>query len=279
MLFRSSRALSNVTRLLQLSDALVKARQGLVMIAALSKIPLERQKGYVPSEITGQLELVDLCFQYPDSRNPVFEALNVKISPGSITAVTGTNGSGKTTLARILTGLMNPIRGQILLDGVELFQIVPEWWRKQIMYLPQEPGFIDASIIENLTINAPLTPRERVLDLCSKVGLGNFLNNLESGLDEPVLAGGTNLPVGIRRRLALVRALTTEGKIVILDEPTESIDPDGCRAVSMVLNELIKNGHTLILMTNDPYILEVAHTTIDLDSKPIPSITTKTQVT
>ena len=119
----------------------------------------------------------------------------------------------------------------------------------------------------------------RSLDLCSKVGLGNFLNNLESGLDEPVLAGGTNLPVGIRRRLALVRALATEGKIVILDEPTESIDPDGCRAVSMVLNELIKNGHTLILMTNDPYILEVAHTTIDLDSKPVPSITTKTQVT
>ena len=271
----ANRALSNITRTLQLGDTFVKARHGLGLIAALGKITLERDSGHVPSEFQGKLELKDLAFQYPEAKNPVFESFDLEVPRGAIIAVRGSNGSGKTTLARILSGLMQPSRGQILVDGTELSQLVPEWWRKQLVYLPQEPGFLEISLLENLRINAPERSQEEVLQCCNQLGLGAFLNQLEEGLEHIVRGGGAQLPVGIRRRLAFVRAMLTGGQLVVLDEPTEGIDPEGCKAISQILNQMVHKKLTLVLMTNDPFVLDVAHLVVDLDSKPKPEVSNK----
>jgi ATP-binding cassette subfamily C protein LapB len=200
--------------------------------------------------------------------------LNFEIEAGQTIVVIGSNSTGKTTLARVAVGLLEPSRGQILADGLDLKQVAPEWWRKQIIYLPQEPTFLNATIEQNLSGINPdidLAGLNRVIDA---VGLRTFLDESSNGFDTPVVDNGRRLSVGIRRRLAFARALTTNGKLIIADEPTEGLDTDGCQAVYRLFNELSKAGRTIIAISHDQNIMKAAHTVIDLNFKPTPKVTT-----
>ena len=103
----------------------------------------------------GRVSFQDLAFAYPDNQTPIFESLKVDLEPGAVLIVAGGNGTGKTTLSRLVVGLIEPTRGRILVDGLELQQVAPEWWRMQVSYLPQEPSFLNATISENLKIANP----------------------------------------------------------------------------------------------------------------------------
>jgi len=268
----SSRAIGNVTKGLQLLDQFVKARYSLGILSTLAKQPLEVQSGLVPSEFQGNVEIVDLSFQYEAQMNPVFESLNLKAQPGSIVVFKGRNGSGKTTVARLISSLIRPTRGNILIDDLELSQVVPDWWRKQILYMPQEPGFFQGTLFENLTVLNPEVESQTVMDYCNSLGLGEFLNSQEGGLHMMLSAAPNQLPRGIARRFTLVRALIGDGKVVILDDPTEAIDPSGCQAIANYLNEFVNQGKTMFITSNDPFVTEGAHILVDLDSKPVPTV-------
>ena len=102
--------------------------------------------------------------------------------------------------------------------------------------------------------------------------MSSFLDGLPRGFDTPVRNGGQHFPVGVRRRLALVRALLTEGKIVILDEPLDSVDARGSQAIAGVLNELVQRGCTILIATRDEFIIKSANAVLDLSVKPVPHI-------
>lgn len=270
----AGRALAAMTRALGLSEQVGRGNRALELLRQLCSIPKEREDGMTLPAYQGQIGLEDVTFGYKSQPVPVMEHLYAQIKPGSVTVVSGANGSGKTTFARLMAGLLEPTRGRIQVDGMDLRQAQPDWWRHQVAYLPQEPVFFDGTLRENLTVLTPDTPDEQLLTLCRELAVAHFVESGSEGLDMTVRGGGNAIPVGIRRRLALVRALAGNGRLVVLDDPSEGVDAEGCKAIAALLNRLTRAGHTLIIMSNENFILSAADLIIDLNSKPTPRLLT-----
>ena len=271
----AARALQPISRFSQMGEIFLKAKQAGILLNEFLKLPREAETGSAKQSYTGSLELRDLGFSYPGDTGPLFESLSVKIPAGTICVINGSNGAGKTTLSRLIVGLIEPSRGQILADGLDLRQVHPEWWRKQVMYMPQEPGFFNASLVENLTINSPNTENNQLNQIIDASDLRQFLDEAPNGFDTPITDNGRKLAVGIRRRLALARALTTNGKLLVFDEPTEGMDKKGSAAVSTILSSLHSQGYTIIITSHDTDVIKQANIFIDLTSKPVPEIRVK----
>lgn len=270
----SARALGPVIKLAQMGESFAKAEGALEKVREFATLPVENERGAKLSAYNGQLELRDIAYTYPGATTPVFEGLNVKLPPGGVMVVTGSNGAGKSTLARLAVGLMRPDRGQVLADGVDIQQLDPAWWRGQVMYLPQEPTFINASIRENMEAANPNQSEETMMRIIREVGLGRYVDESTDGMDAVLTGGGTNMALGERRRLAFARAMFVGGKLAILDEPTEGLDDEGTSFVYTALIDMARRGKTIVAFTRDKQIVRAATLILDLDAKPSPVLRT-----
>ena len=266
------RSYQSIIKLVQVSFQLSKAKEAFKEIAILRRLPLEPAKGSALREYKGQLDFHDVGFAYPNTSNPVFESLTLNLAPGQALAVYGKNGTGKTTLAKLLVGLLEPRRGNISADNVNVQQLAAPWWRQQIIYMPQEPSFINGTIRENIMLlNSELD--EAMLNSVVRVAdLKPFLDMTPNGLDTLITDNGKNLPLGIRRRISLARGLVTDGQLVILDEPTDAMDETGIQAIYKIMNDLMKAKKTIVVFSNDPRILKGASMILNLNIKPRPEI-------
>lgn len=269
----ATRALQPFGRFAGLRTAFEKADNAMGLLKEFVALPLEADRGSAKKNYTGSIEFRDVAFFYPGSSTPLFESIDLKLDAGSLVFVVGESGTGKTTMAKILTGLLSPIRGQILIDGLDLRQVVLEWWRTQVVYFPQEPTFLNASIEENLRTLAPDMTPERLNEIINQAGLRVFVDESPEGLETMIVDNGRQLAVGIRRQLALARALTTDGRMVVFDEMFDGLDGEGRAAVSQVLNQFVKEGRTVFLMSHKASNDDAIHAVIDLNSKPKPRIT------
>jgi len=268
-----ARALAPISRFAQLGATFAEASESLGILREFAKLPLESETGSFKSTYVGGLEFKDVAFVFPGGTTPLFESLSLTLKPGTILVISGSNGSGKTTLSRLITGVIEPVRGQILADGLDLRQASPEWWRRQIVYLPQEPTLLNTSIRENLMmLNPDMTP-EQLGKVIAAAGLVNYLDESPKGLETQIIDNGRTLSLGIRRRLALSRALSTDGMLVIFDEPTEGLDAEGVACVYTAMKDLAKRGRTIIVVSHDPKIVKGAQVAIDLNIKPVPRVT------
>ncbi|MGE8505325.1 MAG: ATP-binding cassette domain-containing protein [Pseudomonas sp.] len=268
----ASRALAALTRALGLGEQIGRGQRALELARQLCAIPRERAEGVRLGKTRGSLRFEDMAFGYPKQAVPVLEHFDYSLEAGKVLVFTGANGSGKTTLARLLVGLLEPSRGHLLVDGMDLRQADPQWWRRQVAYLPQEPQFFDGTLRENLCVLAPETADAKVLELCRELAVGAFVEGGAEGLGLVVRNGGGSIPLGIRRRLALVRAVLGGGQLVVLDDPTEGVDAEGCKAIAALLSRLVREGRTLVMMSNESFILGAADTVIDLNHKPVPRV-------
>ena len=268
--------LSTLTQFIQSMSLINRAQKEYRHLKEILRLPTELQDGSSLQVYEGNLEMRDLGYTYPKAHNPLFENIRLMLDSGSRLVITGQNGTGKTTLVRLLTGLLTPERGSILVDNVDLRQIDPAWWRSQLVYLPQEPTFLPATIGDTITVGNPDIAEQRLEEIISKSGLEPYLNNSAEGLNTFLGEEGRFLPQGIRRRLALARGMATDGKLVIFDEPTEALDEAGCRCVYSLLNEFAENGRTMVIVTRDQKIIKGATHLINLDQKPTPAIQTVT---
>ncbi|MFC1672629.1 ATP-binding cassette domain-containing protein [Pseudomonadota bacterium] len=268
----AARALAPVVRMTQLAGPLAKAKSARQAITQILQTPMERLEGSALGSYSGGIEFKDLGFAYPGQPTPLFESLNLKLGPGAVLVVSGGNGAGKTTLAKLLAGLLSPSRGQILVDGLELAQVAPEWWRRQTIYLPQEPTFINATVRENILAYSPDLDDAGLNKVVRDAGLEKFFAESQLGFDMMLANGGRNLPLGIRRRLALARALASGGRLVIMDEPTEGLDGEGAQQVGHVMNALSQHGCTIIAFSHDPNVIQGAPHILDLNAKPVPRL-------
>jgi ATP-binding cassette subfamily C protein LapB len=271
----SSKVLQMGTSFLHAYLASRHGEQALLRLGEFHSLPLEPLSGAALRAYSGRLEFRDVGFAYSGTTSPLFESLNFVLPPGSILCVTGFNGAGKSTLCKVAAGLLEPGRGQVLADGVDLRQLAPDWWRRQVLYLPQEPSFLNTTIRENITL-AEAVPesaasQERLNQAVRAAALRRFLDTSRQGLDMPVLEGGKALPLGIRRRIALARALMNPGRLVVFDDPTEGLDSEGGLAVYGILNALAKAGLTIIVSTADANILKAATLVLDMNEKPTPA--------
>ena len=121
-------------------------------------------------------------------------------------------------------------------------------------------------------MNDPEMDDAKLNRIIAMTDLRDFLDRTPKGLQTPVLENGRDLPVGIRRRVALARALATDGQLVVLDEPTEGLDENGCQAVYNVLNGLVQDGKTIVVVSRDQKIVKGGSYLLDLSEKPVPSI-------
>ncbi len=274
----SGKALMISTSFLSSYLAMRKADEAGRQLGELLALPLEPLSGTAMRQYSGRLEFVSVGFAYAGTTTPVFENLSMTIDPGSIVAVTGNNGSGKTTFCKVAAGLLDPGRGQVLADGVDQRQLAPDWWRRQLVYLPQEPTFLNATIRENILLSTIDPEAEGVNDRLNEAiraaSLRQFLDVSRTGLDTDLVDGGRTLPVGIRKRVAIARALMHQGQLVIFDDPTEGLDAEGIQAVYAILNTLAKQGSTIIVSTGDVNILKAATVVVDMNAKPTPVLGT-----
>ena len=270
----AARTLGPIIRITQSVGAIAKATTATQVVENFARLPIEPQDGSALGLYKGAVAFKDLGFAYPGQPTPLFESVNLKIEPGALFVVTGANSMGKTSLARLMAGLLQPSRGQILVDGVDLAQVAPEWWRRQIIYLPQEPSFINGTVRDNIMAFNPNLDESGLNRVIREAGLESYFAQTQQGFDTRLIAGGRDLSLGIRRRLALARALATEGQLVILDEPTEGLDAEGAAQISKIMNTLNRKGCTIIALSHDPNIIQGAPHILDLNVKPVPRVLT-----
>lgn len=270
----SGRAYQSTTRLVQALFALDRAKEAMAHLLPFRQVGIEPATGTVMKKYSGRLSCHDLGFAYPNTTVPVFESLNLTLEPGAVLGVVGDNGTGKTTLAKLLLCLLEPRRGTLMADGVNLRQLAPAWWRRQVMYMPQEPGFISGTLRENILMLNPELEDADLNRILREADLRSFLDQTPQGLETLMTENERNFPPGIRKRLSLARALAAKGTLAVLDEPTDGLDKKGVEAVYQVLNRLAEAGKTIVVCTNDPNILKGAAMVLDLNSKPVPRLVT-----
>jgi ATP-binding cassette subfamily B protein len=196
-----------------------------------------------PQTLAGGLELRNLSFAYPGSP-ATLQNLNLRIAPGSFTAIVGPSGAGKSTLLRLLLGLYRPSAGQVLLDGLELHSYEAGWLRARMAWVPQEPLLFAGTVQENLAALAPGARPEAMQQALDTVGLGR-----EIGLQTLLEDDGGGLSVGQRQRLAIAAALLREAKILLLDEITSALDRHSEGQVMAAL-EAARPGRTVIVVAH-----------------------------
>ncbi len=267
----AARALMPLIRYVATKNNLLLAENSMNEINEYLKIPSDINDGASIKDFKGKIEVKDLFFQYPNTKNPIFESLNLSFGPGNIVSIIGSNGSGKSTLINIFSSVLDVTRGSILIDGVELSQLSKTWFRNQIAFSPQEPKFIDGSLKDNL-IGGNEVKESDFVRILREVDLANYINNRENGINTLLEQRGETLPVGIRKRMSLARAIVKQSQLFILDEPTEGLDTTGRETViNLIKNECLKNK-SIIIATNDQEIVNMSDVLVDMSSKPKPNI-------
>ena len=268
----AARALMPLIRYVANKNNLLSAENAMQEINEYLKIPSDTSEGASIQDFHGNIEVRDLFFQYPNTKNPTFESLNLSFGSGNIVSIIGSNGSGKSTLINIFASVLEITRGSILIDGVELSQLSKTWYRDQIAFSPQEPKFIDGSLKDNL-IGSNEVKESEFIRILNEVDLANYINNRENGINSLLEDRGETLPVGIRKRMSLARAMIKHKQLFVLDEPTEGLDIIGRETViKLIKNECLKNK-SIIIATNDQEIINMSDILIDMSSKPRPNIT------
>jgi ATP-binding cassette, subfamily C, bacterial LapB len=246
----ASRALSPITRFATLSLSFSRAAVSINLLKTFSQLPMEKKEGIEIRDYDGSIALKELSFKYPSSPLALFKSLSFDIKAGEFVVITGPNGAGKTTLSRMLMGLIEPQRGQVLVKGADLRQLNLQKWREQVSYLPQEPNFFEGTLRENLERGHEEHTEERMSQALKLVGMLPYVEQDPKGLDMLLLGGGQNLSLGQRRRVAMARALLNQGPLVIIDELTEGMDQASSQAMFQVVGMLRQAKKTILLFTH-----------------------------
>jgi ATP-binding cassette subfamily C protein LapB len=181
---------------------------------------------------------------------PTLEVPTLSIQPGERIAVLGAVGSGKSTLVKMLSGLYKPKTGSILLDGIDMDHLAPEFVREHIGYLPQDVRLFNGTLRDNLTLGLPAPNDSLVLRAARLTGLDQVIQNHPKGLELEINEGGRGLSGGQRQLVGLTRLLLAQPRIMLLDEPTASMDIQLEARVMKHLFEDIAPESVLVVVTH-----------------------------
>lgn len=202
------------------------------------------------ASFTDKIQLQNIYWNYPDSEKNILENVCLDISCGECVAIIGKSGSGKTTLADIMLGLLKPSKGNVLVDGVDIYSI-PSEWCKMIGYVPQMVYLLDDTIKNNIVfgMNDSEINDTKIWDALEKAQLKEFVEKLPQKLDTILGERGVKFSGGQRQRIAIARALCHNPEIIIFDEATAALDGETEQAVMDAINAL-RGNKTLIIIAH-----------------------------
>jgi len=227
--------------------------------------------------LKGEVEFRDVSFSYPGQSAPSLRNLSFRIKPGEKVAILGRIGSGKTTLEKLILGLYQPTEGAVLVDGIDLRQLDPAELRRQIGYVQQDVMLFYGSLRENITLGAPLADDAAIVKAAEIGGILSLVNQHPKGFDMLVGERGESLSGGQRQGVAIARAVINDPPIMLLDEPTSSMDFSSEDDIKRRLTEFSKDK-TVILISHRTSLLDLAERIIVMDGGRIMADGPKEQV-
>ena len=230
-----------------LQSYLASAERVFALLDERPDVP-ERPHARPLGRAVGAVEFRDVCFAY-DADHPVLHVVSFDVPPGARVAVAGTTGAGKTTLVSLLTRFYDPTGGAILLDGVDLRDYRLADLRDQFAIVLQEPVLFSTSIAENIAYARPGAGELEIVQAARAAGAHDFIIRLPRGYATPVGERGMQLSGGERQRVALARAFLKDAPLLILDEPTSSVDVK-TEAVILDAMDRLMRGRTAFLITH-----------------------------
>jgi ATP-binding cassette subfamily B protein len=228
-----------------LQSGLASARRAFSLLDELPDViekpgarPLDRAKGRVTFR--------NVSFEYENDR-PVLDGVDLDVPPGSVVGIAGPTGAGKTTLMNLLIRFYDPVAGEILLDGVDLRDYRIFDLRSQFAVMLQEPVLFSTSIAENIAYARPGATEAEIIEAAKAANAHEFISRLPDGYNTLVGERGTRLSGGERQRVSLARAFLRDAPILILDEPTSSVDVKTEAGIIDALDRLMRGRTTFMI--------------------------------
>jgi ATP-binding cassette subfamily C protein LapB len=268
LMILSRQAIAPMSQVVSLATRFHRAKAALGTLDAIMELPVERppDKSFLHrSECQGRLGFVQVDFQYPGQSGLALRQITLTIEPGEKVAIIGPIGSGKTTLGKLLLGLYEPTGGMVCLDDTDIRQIDPAELRRFIGYVPQDITLFRGTIRENIILGSPEVEDERILRAAELAGVSQFAGKHPKGFDMEIGEQGRGLSGGQRQSVAMARALLHDPPILVLDEPSSSMDNRTETRMKTNLKNLLA-GKTLVLITHRGSLLDLVERIIIIDN-------------
>ncbi|HWD83952.1 MAG TPA: thiol reductant ABC exporter subunit CydD, partial [Kribbella sp.] len=193
---------------------------------------------------------------------PILGDVSVVIAPGRVTGVVGPSGGGKSTLLGLLLGTIRPDRGQVLAGGIDFADVDPEQWRRDLAWMGQDPVLFAGAVADNIKLGK---------DEADEFAVQRAARAARVDVPLELVLGerGDGVSAGQRRRIALARAILRDAPVMLLDEPTESVDPETEQALLESLPAAFA-GRTVVIVTHRPALLDLCDNVIHLDRTAVP---------
>jgi ATP-binding cassette subfamily C protein CydD len=193
------------------------------------------------------IALVGVTYRYPESARPALSDISLVLPAGARTALVGRSGAGKSTLVSLLLRFMDPTSGQIAVNGLPITELPIGIWRENVALVPQQPYLFHGSVHENISLARPAATREDVERAAELAGAAEFIARLPHGYDTQIGERGSRLSGGEAQRLAIARAFLKDAPLLILDEPTSSLDPTSEALIRAALERLMHDRTVLVV--------------------------------
>ena len=247
----------------QLANALSRVNAALTSFRHLSKLigtsfnsasnlsPISRPK------LEGEIEFKNVSYKFEGESQSIINDLSFKIPAGQKVALVGKMGSGKSTLSRLVAGVYAPNQGSILIDGVDVRQIDPADIRKNIGMMLQDSWLFSGTVRENIQMGFNEYDDQHVLEVCKIAGVDDFIGSNPKGYDLEIRERGVGLSGGQKQAINLARSLLHDPKVLLLDEPTSSMDQGSEQKVVSSLKEVCADKTMLIVTHRNPILVMV----------------------
>jgi ATP-binding cassette, subfamily C, bacterial CydD len=210
------------------------------------------------------IRLENLSVAGRDGNSP--RDLTALVEPGRVTVLTGRNGAGKSTTLQAIAGLTIPSSGRVTVAGVDVAELDPAAWWRQLSWLPQRPVLVPGTVGDNLVLLGGLDSHEQFESACAASGFDAVLAELPDGMDTMLGRGGVGLSLGQRQRLGLARALGSPAPVLLLDEPTAHLDARTEDRVLRAIVERARAGATVVIVGHRERVVAIGDRVVEVIS-------------
>ncbi len=237
--------------------ALMKIKHNQYTIEFLKKFNDTEHQHLEKSIVLHQsVNLSNISFKHPDSKDYLMKNIELSIQKGSIAGITGNSGSGKSTLLKIISGLIQPTEGEILIDDVQLNNHNINAWQNQLGFVHQSPFIFNRTLKENIAFSKEVD-EEKLQKAIENSGITTFVGQLPNGLDTVLGEQGIKISEGQKQRIAIARALYKNAKVLLFDEATSALDADSENIIIESMKKLKQQSVTIIIIAHQSRILQL----------------------